>query len=119
MAPQNSDPQHVDISLSQGVKITWGDGHESQYALEYLRQRCPCATCRTEAQSAKTTPPGQTKPAANAFPMFKPTTRLTNAKTVGRYAVQLFWSDGHNTGIYSFDHLRDICPCAECGENKD
>ena len=51
--------------------------------------------------------------------MFKPTTRLTNAKTVGRYAVQLFWSDGHNTGIYSFDHLRDICPCAECGENKD
>jgi DUF971 family protein len=105
MAAQTSDPKHVDISLSQGMTIMWTDGHESHYPLEHLRANCPCATCR------------ESKPAAapaNPFPMFKPAARLTNAESVGRYAVRLLWADGHSSGIYSFEHLRDICPCAEC-----
>jgi DUF971 family protein len=36
------------------------------------------------------------------------------AELVGRYALQVFWNDGHSSGIYAFDHLRDLCPCAEC-----
>ena len=108
MGPRNSDPKHVDISLSQGIKIVWGDGHESQYPLEHLRQKCPCATCRDTAHSPSAP--------ASPFPMFKPAARLTNAESVGRYAVRLLWADGHSAGIYSFDHLRDICPCAECRE---
>lgn len=105
MEKRSNDPSHVDISLSQGVDITWSDGHQSRYALQYLRDQCPCASCRNNKNA----------PAApTAFPMFKPATRLTGAEAVGRYAVQLQWSDGHNTGIYSFDHLRDICPCPEC-----
>ena len=46
--------------------------------------------------------------------MYKPVLRLTSADTVGRYAVRFLWADGHTTGIYSFDHLREICPCPEC-----
>ena len=33
---------------------------------------------------------------------------------VGRYAISIQWSDGHNTGIYAFDRLRKLCPCGKC-----
>ena len=46
--------------------------------------------------------------------MFKPTLKMLNVEAVGHYAIRIEWSDGHNTGIYSFDHLRKICACAEC-----
>ncbi len=51
---------------------------------------------------------------ATPFPMFKPTLKMLNVEAVGHYAIRIEWSDGHNTGIYSFDHLRKICACAEC-----
>ena len=105
MISANSTPRDVNISLSTGVAITWQDGHASSYALDYLRDQCPCAVCRGH--------PGE-PPQANPLPLYKPAPRLTKAEPVGRYAVQLFWADGHNTGLYSFDYLREICPCPEC-----
>jgi DUF971 family protein len=41
------------------------------------------------------------------------------AELVGRYAVQIHWNDGHSTGIYSFDYLRQICPCPECAAKRE
>ena len=52
------------------------------------------------------------------FQMFKPTLKMLNVEAVGHYAIRIDWNDGHNTGIYSFDHLRKICPCAECKAAK-
>jgi DUF971 family protein len=46
--------------------------------------------------------------------MYKPTLRINDVEAVGGYAIRMSWSDGHNTGIYSFDHLRRICPCEAC-----
>jgi DUF971 family protein len=46
--------------------------------------------------------------------MYKPVLKMLNVEEVGHYAIRIAWSDGHGTGIYSFDHLRKICPCAEC-----
>ncbi len=46
--------------------------------------------------------------------MFKPVLKMVSVEPVGHYAVRIYWSDGHNTGIYSFERLREICPCAEC-----
>ena len=106
MTPPSTNPKKVDISLSRGVEIAWDDGHASQYALDYLRSHCPCAVCRAGTQAA----PEPSSP----FPLYKPAPRLTNVETVGRYAVRLFWADGHSTGLYSFDYLREICPCPEC-----
>ena len=106
MSRVNTNPKQVDISLSRGVEITWGDGHASRYQLDYLRDRCPCATCRALPQAAPEPP--------NPLPLYKPAPRLTNAESVGRYAIRLYWADGHSTGLYSFDYLREICPCAEC-----
>jgi DUF971 family protein len=105
MTAAHSNPRQVDISLSRGVEITWDDGHTSKYALAYLREKCPCATCRAETQVEQ--PP-------NPLPMYKPAPRLTNAETVGHYAIRLFWADGHSSGLYAFDYLREICPCEEC-----
>jgi len=49
-----------------------------------------------------------------ALPMFKPKPRARAAKTVGHYALQIEFTDGHGTGIYSYDFLRTICPCPQC-----
>ena len=46
--------------------------------------------------------------------MYKPVLKMLNVEPVGSYAFKIYWSDGHSTGIYSYDHLRKICPCPEC-----
>jgi DUF971 family protein len=109
--PNRTDPEHIAISKSKGIKIDWKDGHASDYGLVYLRDKCPCATCT----GAHGTPPRQPE-ASNPFPMFKPTLKMLNAEPVGAYAIRIHWSDGHSSGIYSYDHLRAICPCPECSK---
>ena len=48
--------------------------------------------------------------------MFKPKPRAQAATQVGNYAIQISFSDGHATGIYSYDYLRTQCPCTECAK---
>jgi DUF971 family protein len=104
-----TDPEHIAISKSKGIKIDWKDAHRSEYGLQYLRDECPCATCT----GAHGTPPAP-KSTDNPFQMYKPTLKMLAVEPVGSYAIRINWSDGHNSGIYSYDHLRGICPCAEC-----
>ena len=106
------EPEHIAISKSKGIQINWKDGHLSKYSLGYLRDECPCATC-TGAHGTEPEKSNYSAPAA-PFPMFKPTLKMLNVEPVGHYAIRIEWSDGHNTGIYSFDHLRKICPCGSC-----
>ncbi len=108
-------PEHIAISKSKGVKIDWSDGHRSEYTLAYLRDECPCASC-TGAHGTEPQKTNYSAPAGgnDLFPMYKPALKILNIEPVGNYAIRISWSDGHNSGIYSFDHLREICPCAEC-----
>jgi len=46
--------------------------------------------------------------------MYKERVKARAARAVGNYAIQIEFSDSHATGIYSFDCLREICPCREC-----
>ncbi len=109
-----TDPEHIAISKSKGIDIDWKDGHHSQYGLSYLRENCPCATC------AGTHGPPTTLPdKANPLQLFKPVLKMTGVEPVGNYAVKIVWSDGHSTGIYSYDHFRKICPCEECKQAGD
>lgn len=102
----------VHISSGTGVDITWSDAHTSHYEFAYLREHCPCATCREEHGKRE----GKSSHVASfALPMFKAKVTARAASPVGNYAVQIEFSDGHSTGIYSFDHLREICPCESCG----
>ena len=107
-----ADPEHIAISKSTGIKIDWRDGHHSDYPLALLRDECPCATCT----GAHGTPPERSNYSnpTELFPMFKPALKMDSVEAVGSYAIRIFWNDSHNSGIYSFDHLRRICPCTEC-----
>ena len=117
----------VHVSSGAGVDITWADDHVSHYDFAYLREHCPCAMCNDERQKKAA---GQVKdaqlkaenPGAAAaptlgsplLPMFKPKMKANAAHAVGNYALQIDFNDGHKTGIFSFDYLRTVCPCAEC-----
>ena len=105
----------VHVSTGAGIDIAWADGHSSHYDFIYLRDLCPCALC-TDERSRKGTlaRPAGTNPSSAVLPMFKPKATARSAHAVGNYAVQITFSDGHSTGIYSFDHLRTICPCEAC-----
>jgi DUF971 family protein len=107
----------IHISNGAGIDITWADGHASHYDFAYLREECPCATCN-DAREKKASL-GESIPALNPsplLPMFKPKLRAQAATQIGSYAIQLNFSDGHSTGIYSYDYFRIICPCSECAK---
>jgi DUF971 family protein len=107
-----NDPEHIAISKSKGIKIDWKDGHHSDYGITYLRDKCPCATCT----GAHGTPPREPESAAPATPfqMYKPVLKMLDVEPVGNYAIRIHWSDGHSSGIYTYDHFREICACEEC-----
>jgi DUF971 family protein len=103
----------IHVSTGAGVDVAWSDGHISHFDFAYLRENCPCATCNEERikKDSLTSPAFASSP---VLPMFKPKPRAQSATPVGQYAIQLSFSDGHSTGIYSYEHLRTICPCLEC-----
>ena len=87
--------------LRQGdgvLVIAWNDGTRSEYDVRALRLNCPCAACVNEWNGEKILDPA--KVPENVRP-----TRLLS---VGRYAMAIHWSDGHATGIFSYDYLRRL-----------
>jgi DUF971 family protein len=95
--------------------IVWADGHESVYEAERLRDACPCAACLERRGAA---PAGAARPAL-ALPVAGQqgpgsAARLERVDPVGRYALRLAFGDRHDTGIYTFELLRALCPCERC-----
>jgi DUF971 family protein len=112
---KNPSAVKIHVTSGAGVDITWADGHSSHYDFPFLRDECPCATCNDERQ--KKSEFASAGPASSAvLPMFKPKPTAKAATSVGNYAIQITFSDGHSTGIYSYDQLRTICPCADCAQ---
>ncbi len=91
------------------MQINWADGHESVYDFTYLRQECPCAACQPWKEGLG--PVGvKGETARNAVGELR---RVEDVSQVGSYALQFDWTDGHNSGIYSFEYLRNLCPCPD------
>jgi DUF971 family protein len=111
----------IHVSTGVGVDITWSDGHASHYDFIYLRENCPCATCGDERAKKAAEPPaqgGMSKPTASSvLPLYKPKPGARAAQAVGHYAIKIEFTDGHSTGIYSFDYLRSMCPCEACARD--
>ena len=105
----------IHVKTGAGVDIAWADGHSSHYDFTYLREQCPCATCNDERAKKESMPPAANLLSSPLLPMYKPKPRAQGATQVGNYAVQISFTDGHSTGIFSYDYLRTLCPCEECG----
>lgn len=114
----NSNPTNVKLAAEGGtLAIEWDDGHRSAFPYAYLRDRCPCATCTDRPAAGEgLAAVGSGPPLPASLPILGPGGPLKpqRAELVGHYALQIFWSDGHSTGIYTFDYLRENCPCPEC-----
>lgn len=75
-----------------------------EYPLRELRDKCPCATCREKRNAPPESPLQLTIISeAETQPL-----RITAMKPVGNYAYSIDFSDGHNTGIYTLESLRDL-----------
>jgi DUF971 family protein len=115
-SPPAPDPKSVRVekTAGTGVDIDWSDGHVSHYSFQFLRDACPCALCEDERGKTGLEPGHAPGSKPGELPMFRPAVKPTEVEQVGRYALRFTWSDGHETGIYSWDYLRDVCPCQEC-----
>jgi len=99
----SATPSEIRRLGRHGVEIRWSDAHRSEYNNHYLRERCPCALCREHpARALPVVGPGSPE----LYPM--------QIGVVGRYAISIQWSDGHDSGIYSYRTLRGLCPCSAC-----
>ncbi len=107
----NSKIKPVSVEAENSKKqlcVEWTDGHESVYPLFGLRKNCPCITCRG----------GHAKMGRFDRSLFfvEPTRRfeVEDIEQVGNHAIKIIWDDGHNTGMYQWETLRELCPCEEC-----
>lgn len=101
------NPTFLEV-LGTELAVVWSDGHESFYALDELRKRCPCAVCAGEADLFGRLAKG---PAQSLSPR---SFQISSVERVGNYGVQMNWADGHSFGIWTLDRLRDACPCQAC-----
>ncbi len=97
-------PRKVERQEDGALVIHWHDGHRSSYPLAALRAACRCAHCEDEWTGARRLDP-------SSIPS---DVTILNIKPVGRYGLQFDWSDGHGAGIYTYERLRELCPCADC-----
>lgn len=106
VAAEKQIPREIGRANQYDVKIRWQDGHESVYPARELRLACPCAGCVDEVT-------GQLRLVASSVSQ---NVHPLKIDLIGRYAMSIQWSDGHNTGIYAFDRLRKMCPC--CSDKR-
>ncbi len=109
-------PASIKVHKTSGatMEIVWKDGHQSTYTFIYLRDACPCALCHEEREKSHRSPDEPAAAPVAALPMFKPQLRPTEVAPVGNYAIRFNWNDGHQHGIFSWDYLREWCPCPQC-----
>ncbi len=98
----NQIPTSINLPKPYLLAFEWPDGFRAVVTLQAFRDECPCAVCRGENIMGTTyVLPG--------MKMFKPGMyELNGINSVGNYAIEVGWKDGHNTGIYSWDILRAI-----------
>jgi len=93
------EPREISQEGNNALRITWADDRVCDYEAAALRRACPCAQCVNEWTGERTLKPE----------VISNEVEINDVSVVGRYALNFRWSDGHETGIYSFQYLRDLC----------
>src|SRR3954469_13052695 len=97
-------PTALKLTDDNRLLITWSDNATRSYRVRELREACPCATCREKRNAPASDP--------FALPLLSKQEleplRIQGMKPVGNYAYTISFSDGHDTGIFSFELLREL-----------
>jgi DUF971 family protein len=104
--PEIVNPIGVELDESARImRIRWDDGHLGEWEWLTLRRACPCALCAGEGNQ-----PG----VVTLETYFTPQqTTMERVKWIGRYALAPIWADGHDTGLFTYQKLRQMCQCEE------
>lgn len=99
-------PTPIEIKKTGPLEITvrWDDGHTSVFNTKHLRSECMCAHCVSEVTGLRILDPATVSEDLTVIA----------AEHVGRYGVKFVFSDRHDDGIYTWERLRQLCPCEEC-----
>jgi DUF971 family protein len=84
---------------AQELEISWSDGATQRLDHRILRGYCPCAGCQGHAGPIRFRSGGNLE--------------LRSLEPVGNYALGLTWGDGHNSGIYTYQYLRELAGWVE------
>lgn len=87
--------------IGEELCLIFNDGVEIYLPLPMLRRACPCAACQGE-------PDAMGRVVKPRVDLTENSLKIRQITPVGSYALQLFWQDGHGTGIYSFPYLREL-----------
>jgi DUF971 family protein len=102
-------PAHLDLQKDKGLTVRWSDGTTSFYPITYLRRMSPSADAKMlreeMARNPLTVLPSKGGGASGGGPL-----TAVGATLVGNYALKIAFSDGHDTGIFSWEYLRQIDP---------
>jgi DUF971 family protein len=107
----NVQPTKLEMTGAGRLRLSWSDGGVREYSIRELRDACPCATCREQRNAPPPSPTQLTVLSpAEAQPL-----RITAMDPVGHYAYGIHFSDGHNTGIYTLESLRELGEAINAG----
>lgn len=98
-------PVHLELDRAKGLHVTWADGVRSFYPVAHLRRQSPSADARELREQLVSNPLTVLPSSGDAGPL-----RAESIELVGHYACRIRFSDGHDTGIYSWRYLRSIAP---------
>jgi DUF971 family protein len=102
-------PTEIKKTGAHQMTVRWDDGHTSVYTIKQLRSECTCARCVSEVTGLRILDPATVSEDITVL----------SAENVGRYGVKFVFSDRHDDGIYTWEHLREICPCPQCSAARE
>jgi len=92
-------PLKIAVKENKYLFVSWDDQSNSNIKLTNLRKNCPCAVCKAEKDELS----------KSYIPIYgDDQITITNLEVVGQYALKIVWKDGHQTGIYEFDFLKEL-----------
>jgi DUF971 family protein len=102
--PPGARPVELGQDGPSTLTVRWSHGHAGRHDVRALRLACRCAQCEDEWTGERRLDDGSVPQDVHPLAI----------EPVGLYGLQVRWSDGHETGIYTFETLAARCACDEC-----
>mgnify|MGYP002639532005 CR=1 FL=1 len=91
-------PIKIKQTDNSSLSIEWNDDTKSEISLIKLRKACPCAICASELESF-----------SHSYKVYRGNeVEIADISMVGNHAISIAWKDGHRTGMYEFQYLKDL-----------